>query len=366
MVQSKLLKLKEFWKDMLSASFQNSFLFVYCSILSWAIADQSIALPLSVGDRFRLLIPEGELFNGVYEVNVDGNIQIPYLDPLPVKGLELHEVKRLIYFSLIDRKLFQPQFLQVNVTILQWAAVQVHVSGATFQGGRVSINNRSAEERNLQQNQSSGDNPPERYLTAALRAAGGVTPRANVKAIRVIRKGLEQIVDLSGIFTGEEVQDVALIAGDRIIVPELPEQQNMLVRPSQITPPGIRVFLSNLTIPAPSNSTSSIKSDGASFPYGARFSQAVISANCLGGTSTTNSSRHAVLVRTDRQTGETKAFDRSVEDLIRNSTDDTNNPFLMPEDGVGCYDSAVTDVRDAVRAITDIFFTPFNLIFRGK
>jgi polysaccharide export outer membrane protein len=342
-------------------------IFVF-SVLSIGIfnAKSSLALPLSSGDRIRLLIPEGELFSGIYEVNIDGNIQIPYLEPLPVKGLEISEVKQKIYRTLIERKYFQPQFLIVNVSILQWASIQVNVAGAIFQSGRVSINNRSAEERKLQENQTSGDSPPDRYLTAALRGAGGVTPKANVKEIRVIRDGLEQVVDLSGIFTGSEVEDVPLIAGDRVIVPELPEQQNWLVRPSQITPVGVRVFLSNLTIPANSNASSSAKSDGSGFFYGARLSQAVISANCLGGTSSTNASRRAVLVRTDRQTGETKVFDRDVEALIRDSTDDKNNPFLMPEDGVGCYDSAVSDVRDVVRTITDILFIPFNLIFRGR
>ena len=322
------------------------------------------ALPLSPGDRLRVTIPEGELFSGVYEVNLDGNIQIPYLDPLTVRGLEIDETKQLIRDTLINRQFFQPKFLQLNVSILQWAAVQVHVSGAVFQSGRISINNRSAEERNLQQNQSSGDNPPERFLTAALRGAGGITPLANVKEVMVIRNNFVQIVDLSGVFSGEEVDDVPLISGDRVVVPILAKQQNNLVRPSQITPPGIRVFLSNLTIPAPSNATSAIKSDGSSFPYGARFSQAVISANCLGGTFPTNAQRRAVLVRTDRQTGETEVFDRGIEQLIRDSTDDTNNPFLMPEDGVGCYDSTVTEARDVVRTITDIILTPFNLIFK--
>ena len=322
------------------------------------------ALPLSPGDRLRVTIPEGELFSGVYEVNLDGNIQIPYLDPLTVRGLEIDETKQLIRDTLINRQFFQPKFLQLNVSILQWAAVQVHVSGAVFQSGRISINNRSAEERNLQQNQSSGDNPPERFLTAALRGAGGITPLANVKEVMVIRNNFVQIVDLSGVFSGDEVDDVPLIAGDRVVVPILAKQQNNLVRPSQITPPGIRVFLSNLTIPAPSNATSAIKSDGSSFPSGARFSQAVISANCLGGTFPTNSQRRAVLVRTDRQTGETEVFDRGIEQLIRDSTDDTNNPFLMPEDGVGCYDSTVTEARDVVRTITDIILTPFNLIFK--
>lgn len=93
------------------------------------------ALPLSPGDRIRILIPEGELFNGVYEVNLDGNIQIPYLEPIPVKGLEIFQVKQEITKNLVDRKYFQPKFLQVNVSILQWAAIQVNVSGAVFQGG---------------------------------------------------------------------------------------------------------------------------------------------------------------------------------------------------------------------------------------
>jgi len=326
----------------------------------------SQALPLSPGDRIRILIPEGELFSGVFEVNLDGNIQIPYLNPLTVSGLEIEDVKQELYRVLVDRKFFRPQFLQLNVSVLQWAAIQVSVTGATFQPGRISINNRTAEERTLQQNQTSGDNPPDRFLTAALRGAGGITPLANIKDIRLFRNGIEQIVDLSGVFTGDMIEDIPLIAGDRIVVPELPQQLNSLVRPSQITPPGIRVFLSNLTIPATNNASSSIKSDGSSFPYGSRFSQAVISANCLGGTPNTNAPRRAVLVRTDRQTGGTKVVDRSVEDLIRNSTDDINNPFLMPEDGVGCYDSNISDARDIIRTITDIIFTPFNLIFRNQ
>lgn len=354
-------------KKTLICSIRFLFAFVIALISLEMLSQKPLeALPLSPGDRIRILIPEGELFSGVYEVNLDGNIQIPYLNPFPVSGLEIEAVKQELYRVLVDRKFFQPQFLQVNVSILQWAAIQVNVAGATFQPGRISINNRTAEERALQQNQTSGDNPPDRYLTAALRGAGGITPLANIKDIRIFRNGGEQIVDLSGVFTGEAVEDVPLIAGDRIVVPELPQQLNSLVRPSQITPPGIRVFLSNLTIPATSNASSAIKSDGSSFPYGARFSQAVISANCLGGTPNTNAPRRAVLVRTDRQTGETKVVDRSVEDLIRNSTDDANNPFLMPEDGVGCYDSTVSDARDIVRTITDIILTPFNLIFRNK
>uniref|UniRef100_A0ACD5GVM7 Uncharacterized protein n=1 Tax=Desertifilum tharense IPPAS B-1220 TaxID=1781255 RepID=A0ACD5GVM7_9CYAN len=44
------------------------------------------------------------------------------------------------------------------------------------------------------------------------------------------------MIDVSGVFTGELLDDVPLIAGDRIIIPEREIIQSELVRPSQITP----------------------------------------------------------------------------------------------------------------------------------
>ncbi|MBD2188645.1 polysaccharide biosynthesis/export family protein [Pseudanabaena mucicola] len=319
------------------------------------------ALPLSPGDRIRLLIPEGELFNGVYEVNTDGTITIPYLAPLPVVGLEIADVQSLIKTQLIKQKYFQPQFLQVSVTPLALAPVAVNVSGETFQTGRVLINNRSAEVRAQQLTQSSGDYAPDRFLTTALRGAGGVTPTADVTQITVIRQDQKLTVDLLGVFTGEPVEDLPLVAGDIIIVPKRETIDPRIVRPSQITPPGITVFISNLSKPADSNSQSGINKDSTGFPYGSRFSQAVFAANCVGGTTPTNTPRRAVLIRTDRATGETFAIDRAVEDLVRNSKDQPTNPFLMPQDSIACYDSTVTEVRDVLGFIGDIL-NPIKLI----
>ncbi len=319
------------------------------------------ALPLSPGDRIRLLIPEGELFNGIYEVNTDGTISIPYLPALPVVGLEIPLLEEQIKNQLIEKKYFKASFLQVSLTPLALAPIEVNVSGETFQPGRVQINNRSPEVRAQQLSQSSGDYAPERFLTSALRAAGGVTPTADVSKITVIRQNKKITVDFTGIFTGEEVTDIPLVAGDVVVVPKRQGIDQMIVRPSQITPPGILVFLSNLSIPANSNSTAGINKDSTGFPYGARFSQAVVAANCVGGTTTTNAARRAVLVRVNRATGETVAIDRAVEDLIRNSKDDITNPFLMPQDSVSCYDSTVTEVRGVLDFIGDIL-NPIKLI----
>ncbi|GBO54647.1 EPS I polysaccharide export outer membrane protein EPSA precursor [Pseudanabaena sp. lw0831] len=319
------------------------------------------ALPLSPGDRLRLLIPEGELFNGVYEVNIDGTISIPYLPALPVVGLEIPLLEAQIKNQLIEKKYFQAQFVQVSVTPLVLAPIEVNVSGETFQPGRVQINNRSPEIRAQQLSQSSGDYAPERFLTSALRAAGGVMPTADITQITVIRQNKKITVDFTGIFTGEEVTDIPLVAGDVVVVPKRQGIDSRIVRPSQITPPGILVFLSNLSIPANSNSTAGINKDSTGFPYGARFSQAVVAANCVGGTTSTNAARRAVLVRANRETGETVAIDRAVEDLIRNSKDDVTNPFLMPQDSVSCYDSTVTEVRGILDFIGDIL-NPIKII----
>jgi polysaccharide biosynthesis/export protein len=322
----------------------------------------SYALPLSPGDRIRITIPEGELFNGIYEVNLDGNIQVPYLDPIPVQGRELSDLELKLAQLLVSKGYFNPKFIKVNVAIIEWSAVQVTVAGATFQPGIVIVNARSAPERSLQQQRTTGDYPVERYLTSALRSAGGIMPDADVKSIRLIRKGTQdKVVDLTGAFTGESVEDVPLVAGDRIVVPKLAAANNEYVRPSQITPPGIRVLLSNLTVPASSNASASISREATTFAYGSRFSQAVVSGNCAGGTVTTNANRVAVLVRTERVTGATKTWERSIEDLLKKPNDDSINPFLMPDDGVVCYDSSVTEARDVARTIGD-FLNPINLI----
>jgi polysaccharide export outer membrane protein len=324
----------------------------------------SLALPLSPGDRLNIFIREGEGFSGIYEVNLDGKIDVPYLSPLAVVGLEPFQVEQTLTQALVQAGMFQPNFIQVSVKVLEWASVEVTVAGATFEPGRVSLNKHSSDANSAEKPvQISGDYPPERYLTSAIRAAGGVLPSADLKTVRLIRGDRESTIDLSGVFTGSPVNDIPLIAGDRIIVPKAERNNNNLVRPSQITPPGVRVFLSNLTIPAPSNSASAIGQDSTSFPYGSRFSQAVISANCAGGTQATNAKRRAVLVHTDRFTGQTKYVDRPIEDLLRKSTDDTVNPFLMPNDGVACYDSKVTNLRDVARTLGEVF-SPFSFLFK--
>ncbi|MCC0179233.1 polysaccharide export protein [Waterburya agarophytonicola K14] len=330
-------------------------------------ASSSIALPLSPGDRVEVSIPQETYFSRVYEVNEEGNLEIPYLGTVAVAGLELDHVEDKLAYSLVNQGFFPPNTLQMTIQVIEWSPITVQVAGELFQPGAMQINLPYYPEESAvspDANQITGEFPYRRYLTDALEAAGGVLPTANVKEIRLIRNGNEQIFDLSGALTGEPFENVPLISGDRIIVPAAERFQAELVRPSAITRPGIKVFVSNLTVPATSNATSAIGNteEGITFPYGARFSQAVIATNCAGGTKSVNADRKAVLVRVDRLTGETNHLERGVEDLLRDSHNNDDNPLLMPRDGVACYDSKVTNIRDIFQTLGDII-NPLNGLF---
>lgn len=338
------------------------------SILFMTLIDTSVsqALPLSSGDRLEVSIPNEKHFARVYEVNQNGELEIPYLGSLFVQGLEPSAVQEKLTEALVKNGFFPPNTLQLTVQILEWSPIQVSILGEVVQPGRVQLNdpdypNESAI--SLESRQVTGNYAPSRYLVNAIKATGGVLPTANVREIILQRDGKEMKIDISGAITGEPINDVPLIAGDRIIVPAATSFQPELMRPSLITPPGIKVFVSNLTVPATSNATSAIgnQEEGISFSYGSRFSQAVMATNCVGGTQATNANRSAVLVRVNRLTGETTYLDRSVEDIMRNSNNDRDNPFLMSGDGVACYDSTVTETRDVFRTIGELL-NPFFLL----
>ncbi|MGD9169744.1 MAG: polysaccharide biosynthesis/export family protein [Candidatus Thiodiazotropha sp.] len=318
--------------------------------------------PLSPGDRVKVVIQNGEQFSGLYEVDIDGALKLPFLPPLPVAGLQTQAAEQAIVKSLVDAEFFHANRVSVSVRVQQWAPVQVHVSGAVFNPGLVSANVRNPEERTYKSLQSSGDFPPERLLPAALRAAGGVRPDAAINAIQLVRNGKTRHIDLSGLMQGHPVAPVALMSGDSIIVPSNGRIDSTLVTTSAITPPGIRVFLSNLATPAPGNAASAIEKHATSLPYGSRLLTAAISANCVGGTNTTNGSRHVVLIQNDPISGRKEAIKRPVDELLRSPEHNQVNPFIMPNDSIACYDSGITNFRDIARTLNDLVL-PITLLF---
>jgi len=291
----------------------------------------------------------------VFEVGVDGKLHVPFITPIQAAGTTPTIVEKRLKRALVNEKIFRPEFVQVSVRIQQWSGVHVSVAGAVFSPGRVLINDRQVEVKTHQLTQESGDFPLERFLTTAIRSAGGVRPDADLANIRLLRDGKTSTFNISGILVGAPVQDVPLVAGDQIVVPSIGYLQDELMRPTLVTLPGFDIFISNLSTPADSNSKSAIGKEARSIPYGTRLLRGLISANCVGGTQATNASRMAVLVTTDRISRKTRVVHRSIEQLVRHHDRDEYNPYLMPNDGIACYDSGVTNVRDVAKTFSDIF-----------
>ena len=308
---------------------------------------------LSPGDFIRVDIARGEGFEGDYVVGPDGYVRLPFLGDLPAAGTTRGELEHAIARLLVAGRYYRPGFVQTSVSVLQWAPVQVSVSGAVFQSGDVVLNERSADDDANARLDASGDYTVNRSLSAALFAAAGVRPDADIRNVVVIRAGRRRVFDMTGALDGGPLEDPLLVAGDRIHVPSRGCFQLALARPSRITPPGIRVFMSNLTRPAASNAASAIGQDATRLPYGTRFLQGLVSANCVGGTQATNARRWGVLISRNPVTGESEVVARSIEGLVRRADRDDFNPVLLPNDAIACYDSHVTNARDVIAILAE-------------
>ncbi len=307
------------------------------------------AMRYSPGDRFNIAVFGSPEFSGDYVINADGMVVLPFAGQFEAVGLTNAELAKRIERAFIRAGIFSHEGVKLSVRPIQYSPINITVAGAVFYPGRHTIGNVKDADKLDRAMSKFGDNPMERLVAAALRASGGVRPDADVSKIKLVRDGKALTLDWRGAINGSPVDDMTLIEGDHIHVEEASCFQSALVRPSQITPPGVRVIYSNLSGPANSNSAS-IQSHqfAGSVPYGTRLLQGLVQANCVGGTFTTNAHRYAVLISRNPKTMETEVIQRSIEELVRSADRDTINPFLMPDDAMACYDSTVTEMRDAL------------------
>jgi len=318
---------------------------------------------LSPGDRLRILVDDGTPFSGIFQVDLDGQLHVPYLKALPAVGRSITQLQENLVAALVNEGLFQPGYARASINILQWAPIQISVSGAVFQPGRVLLNDLQgarAKDPHLQIAQESGDYPVQRFLSYALKGAAGIKPTADLRHIKLIRGGISRDFDLSGVFGGKAVNDVPLIAGDEIVVPGLDRVQVEYIRPSQITPPGFELLYSNLSQPVTGH-TSTVMRQERSIAYGSRLSLGLMAANCVGGTEMINADRDAVLVSRNVFTGQMETRKYSVPEVIANANDTTLNPYLMPGDSLACFDSTVVNARETMKTIADMM-SPFIML----
>ena len=315
---------------------------------------------LSKGDTVRIDVADGEEFSGTHTVNIDGSIALPFTGQVQAAGRSARELGKAIEVRLVKGGFFPAGTAVVSVVPMAWAQIQVAVSGAVFEPGRGHINEFNAEKTSPVVMASAGDGTRMRFIDAGIRSAAGVRPDADLTAVQLTRNGTTHTVDLSGVFTGTATPDIALMNGDSIHVPSTGCLETGLIRPSVLTPAGIRIFISNLTQPAASNNAAAIGKNSTELPYGSRLMDAAVSGNCVGGAVASNAGRSIVLISKNPMTGREEVIGRDIEEVMAGVNDASVNPYLMPNDAVACYDSAVTNVREVARTVTDIL-SPFTL-----
>lgn len=305
---------------------------------------------LSIGDLLDVSLPDDVTFSGKYRVSQDGTLRIVHLPPVRALGRTVDAVQAELARVLVAAGTY-PTAPQVSVRLMEFAAARVFVSGAVFEPGAYEIGGPTATRSEGERLAAIGAAGDDRRLSRALRAAGGIRPDADLSRVTVLRGTRRSTYDLRPAIAGRAYADVILLAGDQIDVPSRGCFQEAVMKPSPISPAGVKVFLSNLTVPATSNAQSLNGKDARELRWGTRFLQAAIGMNCVGGTALTNADRTVVLFTRNPITGSSIVVERRLEDLLRRADRDEYDPWIMPEDALACYDSRSTNLVDVARQL---------------
>ncbi len=310
---------------------------------------------LAEGDTIRVSSQQFPELNGLRQIAHGGRLSLPGLEDLVVGGFNERQAEAAIKAHLQLKRWLTGDWSDLHISVVEQAPIHVSVNGAVFNPGRIVMNVPSQDKSETAIRQTTGAHSYGRSLLEALRNAGGVRPDADLNAVMVERGQHTLVLDLTPILNGDESGPIPLLTnGDRITVFSLGLEQGSLIRPSAITPPGMRVFMSNLTAPALNNAQSAIGNDASRLPYGVSLLDAAISANCVGGTHMANASRGIVLVTRNYGSKKQLVIHRKINELLAHSADTRVNPFVMPNDGVACFDSRFTNFRDVARGLGDL------------
>lgn len=304
---------------------------------------------LSVGDLVEIFVEQDDTFTRSYVVGVDGNLRIPFAGPIRAAGLSPAQVEVRLADLLVREELYDTA-PRVSVLLTDYAEAAAFVSGAVFEPRQVIVGGADAQTRDPERQRALGAATTSRTLSAALRNAGGVRPDADLSRVRIDRGGQQLEFDIRNAVAGRAFPDPILISGDRIEVPSRDCFQDELMVPSSVTPPGVKVFLSNLSETALGNAQAAVP-DAREMRYGTRYLQAVFGLNCVGGSKLTNANRRAVLFSRNPMTGESIVIDRSIESLLRDADRDEFNPYILPEDAMACYDSSTISLKNLATAL---------------
>ena len=191
---------------------------------------------LGVGDRVQIDIfnvPEYSGPNGQHQVSVEGALNLPLVGSVPVRGLTTEQATEAIkerYAQYLQRPI-------ISLTLLSARPMQIAIAGEvqspgayTFSGvagGNAVPGSVAAASGGLQLPR----------VTQLLQMAGGVTPLADIRQVKIRRQqpgsSVEQVisVDLWELLqAGDLRQDVTLRDGDTVYIPTVTDMNRVEAR----------------------------------------------------------------------------------------------------------------------------------------
>jgi len=309
------------------------------------LSELDAGIKLGRGDMLDLKSQALSSLSGRYQINQAGAIDLPFVGSFEVAGLSVQAAISKLQNWLVSNKWLERSYTTLQISVVDYGSVSVQVEGAVFNQGSVVIGVKSKALPQMQILQDTGFFNRDRSLAEALQRARIYLNRQG----RVYRLSLDTLLGASEIASLPYLQN-----GDRIFVASIGYEQIDLIRPTAVTPPGMRVFLSNLTAPALSNAQSSIGNDSNRVPYGVSLIDVAVSANCVGGTQMANASRSVVLITRNYGSMQQIVISRSINELLQHASNHDVNPFVMPNDAVACYDSKFTNFRDVARGLGEL------------
>lgn len=155
------------------------------------------------GDHIYLSVPQRPDLNRQLAVGEDGNVNLPLVGNVNVRGLNKTEIETKLLQSLRE---YYPSVNKVEVNISQALSNVVFVAGEVRFPGKYSFPETSVN------------------LWEAIREAGGPSPTANLNSVRVVqdrsRGGQSQLVDVQSAIEQGTVQNLPILRpGDTVIIP---------------------------------------------------------------------------------------------------------------------------------------------------
>jgi protein involved in polysaccharide export with SLBB domain len=153
------------------------------------------------GDVLQLNVLENPSLDRKLTVQSDGSVFIPQVGEVSVSGLTIGEIEALIRQRL---RLFDPSIEEIKVQVVEYNALRIYILGAVANPGPYTFTSTPT-------------------FWDLIRAAGGALDNAYLAQTKLVRQvngtSRSQIVDLSGLLTGEMTTDVVLKSGDTVIIP---------------------------------------------------------------------------------------------------------------------------------------------------